>query len=201
VKATDALAKLHALGVPVISTADAAGVLGETPSAAQKTLSRLADASLVRLVCRGVWALATVDPLVLPEYLTAPQPSYVSLQTALYQHGMIEQIPAVVYAVSLGRTRQIRTRLGTFSIHRVAPDVFGGFDVTDAGVKLARPEKALFDVLYLSATRDRRFAALPELELPKKFDRRELRRWTARITSPALAKLVSDKLARVLARR
>jgi predicted transcriptional regulator of viral defense system len=202
VKATDAYARLRKLGVPAISTADAASVLGRDTDGANKTLRRLAASGLVAPVCRGLWSLAPmIDPLLLPDFLTAPWPSYVSLQTALYHHGLIEQIPAVVYAVSLDRTRRIRTRFGTFSIHRVAPEVFGGFDVGDAGMKLARPEKALFDVFYLSATRSRQFAALPELELPRAFDRRALDGWTRKITSPVLAKIVQRRIAETLGRR
>ena len=197
-KGLAAYAKLRALGVPAVSTADAAAVLNQSANTANKTLQRLAASGLVTPIRRGLWALSpNVDPLLLPEYLTAPLPSYVSLQTALYRHGLVEPIPAVVYAVSLNRSRRITTPVATFSIHRVAREVFGGFDVGDDGVKLATPEKALFDVFYLSATRDRRFAALPELELPRPLDRRALRDWTAKITSPTLAKIVAAKLARL----
>lgn len=37
------------------------------------------------------------------------------------------------------------TEVGTFSIHHVAPEIFGGFEETGRGAKLATPEKALFD--------------------------------------------------------
>ncbi len=46
-------------------------------------------------VRHGTWWLEdTLDPLRLPEYLTAPLPSYVSLQTALHRRGLIEQSPS-----------------------------------------------------------------------------------------------------------
>ncbi|MGH7283495.1 MAG: type IV toxin-antitoxin system AbiEi family antitoxin domain-containing protein [Polyangiaceae bacterium] len=195
-KATDAYARLRALGLPVVSTADVAAALGETVNAAQKTLSRIAAASLIVPLRRGLWAMSPrLDPLLVAEHLTAPLLSYVSLQTALHEHGMIEQIPALIYVVSLDRSREIATSAGTFSIHRVTPEIFGGFDITATGVRLARPEKALFDVFYLSATRDRRFASLPELTLPRGFDRARLRAWSARVTSPTLRKIVEQKIA------
>ena len=197
-KATEALARLRALGLPVISTADAAAALGENVKAAQKTLSRIAAASLIVPVRRGLWSMsADIDPLLLAEYLTAPLLSYVSLQTALHAHGWIEQIPALIYLVSLDRSRQVATRIGTFSIHRVAPEIFGGFDITTSGVRMARPEKALFDVFYLSATRDRRFASLPELTLPRGFDRGALRSWAARVTSPTLRRIVEQRIEKL----
>lgn len=201
-KGARAFAKLRRLGVPAISTADAAAVLEQEVDAAQKTLRRLAAAGLVAPVRRGLWALAAaIDPLLLPDYLTAPYPSYVSLQSALYHRGIIEQIPAVTYAVSLGRTRRVSTRFGELSIHRVAPEVFGGFDVTAGGARMATAEKALFDVFYLSATRSRLFASLPELEIPRGFDRAALDAWAARITSPVLAEVVRCRIAATFARR
>jgi hypothetical protein len=125
----------------------------------------------------------------------------VSLQTALHHHGLIEQIPAVVYVVSLGRTRRARTRFGDFSIHRVAPEFFGGFQVLDSGAKMARPEKALLDMLYLSATRNRLFARSPEIELPPNFDHASAKRWISRITSPQLARTVKRRYEELLGQR
>jgi predicted transcriptional regulator of viral defense system len=137
--------------------------------------------------------------MLLPDRLTAPYPSYVSLQSALYLHGMISQIPQVTYVVSL--ERRIRTSVGTFSAHHVVPELFGGFDVLDSGVKLATPEKALIDVFYLSGTRTRLFAAVPELELPRRFRTREAQAWAKRIQSARLRTIVTGKLDATLARR
>lgn len=116
-----ALAILRKLGVPALDTADAAAALGLTTAAASQTLTRLARAGLVRSVRHGTWWLEdALDPLRLPEYLTAPLPAYVSLQTALHRHGLIEQIPEVVYAVSLAKTQRLMTKVGAFSIHHGA---------------------------------------------------------------------------------
>lgn len=123
-----------------------------------------------------------------------------SLHTALQLHGLIEQIPEVVYAVSLGRTQRMQTSAGVFSFHHVAPEVFGGYDENPEGVRLATPEKALFDYAYLSAGRSRRFRALPELELPPGFRRAELERWTARIGSERSRTITRQKLEALLSR-
>ncbi len=192
--ATDALAILRRLGVPALDTADAAAALGLTTAAASQTLTRLASVGLIRSVRHGTWWLEdTLDPLRLPEYLTAPLPAYVSLQTALHRHGLIEQIPEVVYAVSLARTQQVKTKVGTFSLHRMAPEVFGGFEETERGAKIATAEKALFDFAYLSSGRSRLFTSLPELELPRGFKRKKLSRWLAKIPSDRSRTLTSQK--------
>jgi predicted transcriptional regulator of viral defense system len=196
----EALAILRKLGVPALDTADAAAALGLSTVAATKTLTRLARTGLIRSVRHGTWWLEeTLDALRLPEYLTAPLPSYISLQTALHRRGLIEQIPEVVYAVSLARTQRIETKIAKFSIHHLAPEVFGGYEETNRGAKIATAEKALFDFAYLSSGRSRLFTHLPELELPRGFRHRELSRWLAKIPSERSRTLTKRKLDVLLA--
>ena len=108
--ALDAYADLQRFGKPVITTDDAAVRLRTSLSAASRLLSRMEASSLVRRLRRGLWSLRDdIDPLSLPEHLTAPAPAYVSLQSALYFHGMVSQIPQIVYVATLGRTRRIST--------------------------------------------------------------------------------------------
>lgn len=195
----EALAILRRLGVPALDTADAAAALRLSAAAASQTLSRLAHAGLIRSVRHGTWWLEdALDPLRLPEYLTAPLPSYVSLQTALHRRGLFEQIPEVVYAVSLARTQRIQTNVAIFSIHHVAPELFGGYEETALGAKLATAEKALFDFAYLSSGRSRLFTSLPELELPRGFRWKELSRWLAAIPSERSRTLTANKLEALL---
>jgi predicted transcriptional regulator of viral defense system len=199
--ASEALGRLKSLRVPAATTADVAAVLGLSGTATSHMLKRLGRAGLVTPLRKGVWALAErPDRLVLAEYVTAPYAAYLSLQTALYQHGMIEQIPSMIYLVSLARSARVETALGTYSIHHVQPSLFDGFEVLDSGIKLALPEKALIDFLYLSPTRARLFAALPELELPRGFRRSVAREWVRRIPSGRLRTIVARRLDEVLAR-
>jgi predicted transcriptional regulator of viral defense system len=165
-------------------------------------MRRLAKSGLVTPIRKGVWALGEQpDPLALAEYVTAPYPGYVSLQTALYRHGMIDQIPSMIFIVSLARSVRIKTPLGTYSVHHVQPAFFDGFTTLPGSIiKLATPEKALVDFLYLSPTRGRLFAALPEVELPRGFRRSEARRWAQRIPSRRLRTIVARKLDAVFAR-
>lgn len=178
-------ARLIRMGASVFRTADAAAYLGVAVSTASRLLARLAAAGHLLRLRHGLWALpGRLDPLALPGHLTAPFPSYVSLQSALYYHGIISQIPNVIYAVSVGRTRVFRTPLGTVSIHHLQPEFFFGFEVMETpGVAMATPEKALLDYLYLGPARSHLFRALPELELPSKFDVQSARQMIQRIPS------------------
>ena len=194
--ASEALSRLKKLGVPVATTADAAAVLGLSSSAASHTLRRLAAAQLIAAVRKGVWALTDQpDRLGLIEYVTAPYPGYLSLQSALYQHGMIDQIPSMIYVVTLARTARVGTPFATYSLHHVQPAFFDGYEsVAGSGVKLATPEKALVDFFYLSPTRARLFAALPELRLPETFRWKTARLWVRQIPSTRMRTIVNRRL-------
>ena len=179
----DVHARLLRMDIPVFQTSDAAAYLGIGNAHASKLLSRLATSGHLARLGRGRWGFKDrIDPFALPEYLTAPFPSYVSLQSALYHHGMIAQIPSVIYAVSIARTKTFVTALGTVSVHHVYPLLFFGHRPAGKGTgKIATPEKALIDFLYLSPGRTRLFQTLPELEFPKGFKIYEARKIIQRI--------------------
>jgi hypothetical protein len=111
---------------------------------------------------------------------------------------MIQQIPRVIYVASLAPTRRLATAAGTYSIHRVGPGFFGGFDTQPNGVRLATPEKALLDVLYLGPARSRLFAALPEVELPGRFDRGLAWSWLERVEGGPRRAMMVRRLERLL---
>jgi len=195
VKLVDVLARLQRLDQPVLETGDVAAIVGVGKTHASKIAARLAQAGHLLALRRGVWAFpGRLDPLGLPERLTAPQPAYVSLQSALYHHGMMSQIPSSIYAVSLARTRRYTTPLGVVSIHHVAPDFFFGYEsVGEKAIRMARPEKALLDVFYLTPARSRLFSALPEVEKPRAFNVAEARRIISRIPFPARRVMVAQR--------
>ena len=196
----EAYAKLRGLGVPVVETAEAASVFGQSVFAASKTLKRLESSGLVTRVRSGIWWIdGPAHALRLAQHLTAPFPSYLSLHTALRLRGMIEQLPAVVYVMTLDRARRLRTSVGTFSLHHIRPELFGGFEPLD-GISVATPEKALFDLAYVSGGRSKLKAGVPELELPRRFRRRVLDQWIARIPSKRGQALTRKRLEAMISK-
>jgi predicted transcriptional regulator of viral defense system len=195
----EALQRLKRLGTHGFETRDAAAALGVTPANAHMILRRLAHAGLLMHVTRGRWLQsAGVTPFALPELISAPSPAYVSLQSALFHHGLIEQIPAVTYAVTLGRPRRVRTPLGVVSFHRVPPELFTGFEVdTRSGAKIATAEKALFDLMYLAQGRSRLFGHLPELTVPRAFRWARLKEYAAATKSPSRRTFLAESIARL----
>lgn len=185
--------QLLSLHQTVLQTRDVAAFFNIDIAHASKLLDRLCRAGKFVNLMRGKWATTTkLDPLILLEYLTAPFPSYISLQTALFYHGLISQIPATIYAVSLARTHQISNHFGTFSIHHLQPELFFDFMQIDQ-VKIATPEKALIDILYLTPAVSKLFKSLPEIEIPDQFDVKKAKSIIKRIPSQRMQTLVENR--------
>lgn len=191
----EALRRLQNLGTPVFETRDASALLAVTPANANMILRRLADQGLLVHLARGRWlATLTISRFALPELISAPYPACVSMQSALFHHGLIEQIPAVVYAATLGRPRRVTTPMGVISFHRLPAELFSGFEVNDDGAKIATPEKALFDLLYLGPARSRLFARLPEIVFPREFRWPQLRGFAKLVKSPNRRKFIERRI-------
>lgn len=198
-RAADAYGDLVALGRPVLETREAAARLDTSLTNTSRILKATEEAGLVRRIRHGLWALdPEVDPFVVPPYLTAPFPAYVSFWSALAHHDMIEQIPRQIFVASLDRSKKITTTVGAFSVHHLVPELFKGFEGGPEEGYVATPEKALFDSIYIKAPRGGR-TFFPELSLPADFDERKCNRWVRQISRARLRTLVCRELEAVLA--
>ena len=186
---------------PMVTTGEAAAALRISTSAASRLLSDLATHGLARRVRHGLWVLGNepIDPRRLAEEVTRPYPAYISFASALNFHQLIDQLPRDISVASLDRSKQVRTAMATFVVHHLPPNLFGGW-VEEEGIKVASPEKALFDLCYVSAAHGARQHRIPELELPKDCDSKEIARWLERIESPRLRTLTSRGLEYALRR-
>jgi predicted transcriptional regulator of viral defense system len=80
----------------------------------------------------------------------AYRPSYVSLETALSHYRLIPEHVYEVTSVSARRTYQITSPWGRLSYRTVSRRLIFGYAVTGDRVRIATPEKALLDYLYLN---------------------------------------------------
>lgn len=105
-------------------------------------------------IIRGVYKLKETeikDEFLLASYLN--ESSYVSLESALSFYGMIPEFPYAITCVTTKKTKKFSTNHGVFSYRKIKPDLFFGFKLITGDnllYRLATPEKALFDFMYLN---------------------------------------------------
>ncbi|NJD19756.1 MAG: hypothetical protein FIA95_10810 [Gemmatimonadetes bacterium] len=172
---------------PVFTTAEVAKRAGIALSNASRDLATLAKSRMLVRVRRGLWAAPghpDLSPYAVVPHLFGDEPGgYVSLLSALNLHGMMEQIPRVVQVVTTLQRSGLRTPVGAYEFYRIVPKLFGGHGPyrRTGNFEIASPEKALFDTMYFSARKGRRFAALPEIEVPAGFSASEVDSWIDQI--------------------
>lgn len=184
---------------PAFLTKEAATVLNISANNAAKILSRLAEQKVIIRVARGRWAYSpSIDPLLLPSILAYPMMAYVSLYSALYYHGMIEQIPNTVFAITNGKTKIFQTPLGKISLHSINPILFTGYEVYGKNLLLmATPEKALFDTLYLMPAKSNLFKRLTEIEFPEHFKFSLFEKWLKSVKNKSRRLLIKESLGEI----
>lgn len=191
---------------PVFTTHELTALSGKSKSTVVQSLNRLVEQGLLLKIYRGIWAELghrPISPFEIIPFLLPRQRAYVSFISALHLHGIVEQIPQVITLASTAHTATLRTRVGVFSVHQIAPALFDGFDWYhgEGNFLIAEPEKALIDSLYLSSRKKKQFGSFPELRFPPGFSFKRAAHWVERIPEKKIRLYVSDKLHELLKKK
>lgn len=155
----------------IFTTREYANQVGLSMPAAAKRLARLSIKKLLTGVTKGIWANIShpyFHPLSCVPYLLGKEQGYVSFLTALHLHGVISQIPKTIQVATTGRARSLDSPFDRYEFFQIKPELMQqGTDWSETRLpyRIATPEKALIDTLYLSTRKNRRFARLPELDV------------------------------------
>ncbi|MFA5263454.1 MAG: hypothetical protein WC378_06475 [Opitutaceae bacterium] len=173
-------------GYRMITTREAAQLCAVSIPSASMALRRLAKDGLVTPLKKGNWLVGSSASKFGAMVAAAAEPykAYLSGWSALRIHNLIQQIPQTQFAITLGRPGKVEKPGIRISLHRMKPELFGGYDY-DSSVDgfVASPEKAIFDLAYLSVmNRSRISGNLPETDL-KRLKWREIQGWLRRIDS------------------
>lgn len=115
------------------------------------------DGKIIRLH-KGLYCLAepyrkvTCEPFSIANNLR--QASYVSLHSALSWYGMIPEFVPNVTSITTGRPQTIESPMGNFEFRHISKKYFWGYRQVELKsgqtAFVARPEKALLDLVYLT---------------------------------------------------
>ena len=113
-------------------------------------------------------------------------PSYLSLETILYRHNILTEIPVNLTSVAKNKTAVFTNKLGNFLYHKIKPSLFCGFEISEESsfsLMRATKAKAIFDFLFLRKNILPNREAVKELRLNIKnlsrADIKELKKYVA----------------------
>ena len=136
---------------------------GNTPEAqVHLQMSRWVAAGKLVQLRRGLYALAPawrkVEPHPFVVSNALQRGSYVSMQSALAFHGVIPEHVPVVTSVGPRRAETLRNALGSFQFNHLGSRLSYGYTRVEVAARqfafVARPEKALLDLVHLTAGGD-----------------------------------------------
>jgi predicted transcriptional regulator of viral defense system len=147
-----------------------------------KALSRLGGRGLVSRVTKGVYVNKLVRDHSAQDFVSVLKPdSYVSLESALSHWGLSTQSPVTLTCVTTGKPKEYRTPEFAITFRTISKRLFWGFvekQTRYSKYRIAEPEKALLDWIYLSLQTGLR-PHLDEIDF-KRVDKQKLAKYAAK---------------------
>ena len=181
--------------IRVFTTADAVSLSRLSNSALVHTLSRMDKAGLVVHIKRNVWVNKMSENFRIEEaitHITYPWISYVSLHSALAEHGLIDEIPQFVTVVTGGRAFSLKTIFGDISAHHIPVKYLFDFYMKPSGTgnfPISYPEKALLDIVYLASV-PRSGIKIPVFREKPELDISRLKKYADKWKHPAIKEFI-----------
>lgn len=193
------MSKIHFLNQNIFFTTRQYSIALKIPMAtASRQLQKLAQDSSIQLISRGIWCQPQhhfFSPYGAAPYVLGNENGYISFLTALHRHDVISQIPSVIQVATTGHGRKLSCSIGEFELFHIQPCLMQSGVETHSNklmYNMASAEKALFDTLYISSRKGRRFAHFPELNW-KSINKKKLDRIIDE-APPTIQKLVLNRL-------
>ena len=138
----------------IFSTSDLVLLTGEDRPSLSVALSRLVATKLIERPVRGWYVNPFNTPTDEELAMVIRDPSYLSLEYALSKHNILSQTVFTYTLITTKLPYSFRTEGKIFEYHQVKRDLFWGYR-TEGDIKIAEPEKALLDLLYVRYVKGR----------------------------------------------
>ena len=138
----------------IFSLSDLSQLTEEDKSSLAVQLNRLVKAGVIKRIAYGWYENPFASPSHEEIAMILRYPSYISMEYALSKHGILSQ---TVYTLTLVTTKLpyvYRTEEAVYEYHQISKNLFWGYK-KDGMVKIAEPEKALLDFIYIRYDKNR----------------------------------------------
>jgi predicted transcriptional regulator of viral defense system len=117
-------------------------------------LSRMAKAGIVENPLKGIYLNPFNTPSAEEIAMVLRYPSYLSMEYALSESGILSQHAFTLTLVTTGPTHTFTSEKHTYEYHQIKGSLFWGYK-KEGSIQIAHPEKALLDLIYIRYTRNR----------------------------------------------
>ncbi len=190
---------------PIFTLSDLRIIFSDQPISS-KQLNRWQESGYILKLKNGVYLLEDykdkIHPFLMANLLY--QPSYISLESALYEYGFIPDVTQLITSVSAKKTWQADVLDNRFDYKKIKRCCFIGYGskmYLDYEVMMAEPEKAIADFFYFNKSRLKIGSQIDELRLnydnlKQKVDKEKLRHYTALFNNKTLNILIKKLINR-----
>ena len=141
------LKALKTLNKPFYTIADMEKITGLGRNSLYVALKRWVDGGVLERVSQGVYIPMgedfPVEKIAAQLYL----PNYLSFESALARHGVLNMIPYTFTFATTRKTKKYSLRKHGVEFRQISPGLFFGYEMKD-GIHVAVPEKAFLDQIY-----------------------------------------------------
>jgi len=139
-------------GKTIYNFAELLRLTGLSVSSLRRALHRLTQREVLFKLGKGLYGNSFNSPRLEEVSALLYPPTYVSMESALFIHGILDQTPYMVTCVSTNKTKAFFTPLGEIDYCHIKKELFFGYDFSDQ-IPLAWPEKSALDFVYIQRMR------------------------------------------------
>jgi predicted transcriptional regulator of viral defense system len=159
------LRTLQKINKPFYTISDLEKITGLSRDSLYVTLTRWVDNGIIERVAQGIYvplgSNISLENVAAQLYIS----NYLSFETALAKHGVLNLIPYTLTFATTRKTRQYILQKKEIEFRQISPELFFGFEMKD-GIYMATPEKAFLDEVYF-VVRGKATLDFDELDIKK----------------------------------
>jgi len=176
-KGIELIRKFQTINKPFYTITDLEKITGLPRKSLYVELQRWAAGGIIERVAQGIYipmgGMISVENVAAQLYI----PSYLSFESALSRHGILNLIPYTITYATTRKTRKYTIQKQEVEFRQIAAQLFFGFEMKN-GIYIALPEKAFLDEIYF-VVRGKVTLDPDELDV-KKLSTRTLKEWGKR---------------------
>ena len=141
------LKMMRALDKPFFTIPDLEKMTGLSRKSLSVALNRWVDNGLLERMATGIYCPTMGDLSVEKVASQLYIPNYLSFESALARHGILNLIPHSLTFATSRKTKRYTLRNQDVEFRQISPMLFFGFEMK-GGLNIATPEKAFLDQVY-----------------------------------------------------